>query len=425
MKNFDLKFPEGFFWGAATSSHQVEGGDKNDWTEWETSKKRLEFLKKSGSEGKYGLENFISGISCKHYDLFEEDFKLAKDLGHNATRFSVAWSRIEPEEGKFDQKEISHYVSEVKKLRELGIEPFVTLWHWTIPLWLRDVGGWENKKAIFYFSRFVSKIVEAMKEDVKYWITLNESELYAAMSYFTAVWPPQKRNLFSYLIVTRNLIKAHRAAFKTIKDLDQKAQIGVATNNVYFEAYKNKIINLLVKKVSDWWYNFYFLNNIKDCQDFIGVNYYFHNLIKGGVIKNEDKVVSDLGWELYPQGIYNVVKDLKKYNKPIFITENGLADAEDKKRSWFIFETLKSLHQAIQEGVDVRGYMHWSLLDNFEWAFGYWPRFGLVDIDYVTCKRKIRQSAYFYRDICLSNSISDKIYTDYYKLIDMVNKNSI
>ena len=387
-----LKFPEGFLWGAATSAHQVEGGNFNDWSEWE---------KKSAQ-----AENYISGRACDHYNLYEQDFDIAKSLGHNAHRFSIEWSRVEPEQGKFNEAELGHYCRVISALRERGLEPFVTLWHFTLPLWAAEQGGWQNKKTAEDFCRYVEKVVGAFKPEVKFWIILNEPDVYPAESYLKGAWPPQKKNIFAYLKVIKNLSKAHKTAYEIIKKIEPEAQVGIAKNNIYFEPYKNKLINLCLKKLADWWCNFYFLNRIKNFQDFIGLNYYFHNLINCGFSKNENKIVSDMGWELYPQGIYYILKDLQKYQKPIYITENGLADSQDQKRAWFIKETLRSVHQAIEEGVDVRGYFHWSLLDNFEWDKGFWPRFGLVEIDYKTLERKVRPSAWEYARICKNNELN-------------------
>lgn len=407
-----ISFPKNFFWGGATASHQVEGNNHNDWSEWEKSEKRIDFLRSEGLSEKYGLENFISGRAADHYNRFQEDFKIAKELGHNATRFSIEWSRIEPEEGCFNEEEIEHYREVIAVLRELEIEPFVTIWHWPIPIWLRDKGGWQCGKTPDYFARYAEKISAALGESVKFWITINEPEVYAGSSYLTGAWPPQKRNPFVYLKVLRNLIKAHRKAYKVIKKSNQAAQVGIAKHNIYFEAYRGKLINRFLKKIADWWWNFYFLNQINDCQDFIGLNHYFHNRINYGFNKNDNKKVSDMGWELYPQAIYYVLRDLKRYKKPIYITENGLADAKDEKRGWFVFESLKNISKAIDDGADVRGYLHWSLMDNFEWGEGFWPRFGLLEIDYKTLKRTIRPSARFYRDVCMANGITE----------DMLNK---
>ncbi|MBU3925815.1 family 1 glycosylhydrolase, partial [Patescibacteria group bacterium] len=290
-------------------------------------------------------------------------------------------------------------------LRKRGIEPFVTLWHWTLPYWVAKNGGWQKRKNIEHFGRYVEKIVSALKDDVKFWITLNEPEIYASNCYLKGVWPPQKKGLFVYKKIIKNLSKAHILSFKIIKKINPNLKIGIAKNNIYFEAYKNKIVNLILKKLIDWWWNFYFLNKIKNCQDFVGLNYYFHNRINNGFNKNENKEISDLGWEIYPEGIYNVLKQLKKYKLPIYITENGIADAKDEKREKFIKDHLKWIHKAIQEGVDVRGYFYWSLMDNFEWDKGFWPRFGLVEIDYKTLNRKIRKSAMVYAEICKSNEL--------------------
>ncbi len=146
-KTMRLEFPKNFYWGAATSSHQVEGNNRNDWSEWEKSGDRIKDLEKRGLIKKYGLENYISGQACDHYNRFREDFDIAKSLGHNAHRFSIEWSRVEPEEGKFDEKEIEHYRQVILALKERGIEPFVTLWHWTVPVWFAQKGGWLNKDA--------------------------------------------------------------------------------------------------------------------------------------------------------------------------------------------------------------------------------------------------------------------------------------
>ena len=391
-----LKFPEGFLWGTATSAYQVEGRIENsDWS-----------------------KDFPAGIACNHYELYERDFDLLKSLNQNAYRFSIEWSRIESKEGKFNEKEIEHYKKVITTLKEIGIEPFVTLWHWPIPIWLRNKGGWQYGKIPDYFARYTEKIVNAFGSDVKFWITLNEPEIYARYSYLSGVWPPQKKNLISYLLVIHNLIRAHRKAYKIIKKLNQSAQIGIAKNNTYFEAYQNKLINRVLKKNIDWWRNFYFLNRIKNHQDFIGLNHYLHNRINYGFNKNENEKVSDMRRELYPEAIYYVLMDLKRYNKPIYITENGLADAGDQKRGWFILETLKNVSRAIGEGVDVKGYLHWSLMDNFEWDKGFWPRFGLLEIDYKTLERKVRPSANFYRDICVANEITEDIVSKYKNLLE-------
>lgn len=412
-----LKFPDGFLWGAATSAHQVEGGNVNDWAEWE--KENAERLAKEAKNywqpwqqekfpEMFSPENYISGLACDHYNRFREDFDLAKAMNNNAHRFSIEWSRIEPEEGKFNQAETEHYRKVLQALKIHGLEPFVTLWHWTLPVWFVKKGGFEKRKNIKHFLRFCEFIVKEFKNDVKFWITLNEPEIYSSTSYFQGVWPPQKKNIIYYFSVIRNLIGTHCESYKIIKKINPNAKIGIAKNNIYFEAYKNKIHNRILRGFIDWWWNFYFLNRIKNCQDFIGLNHYFHNRINNFKFnQNENKIISDMGWELYPEAIYYVLKCLKKYNKPVYITENGLADAQDQNREWFIKESLKNIHKAIADGIDIRGYFHWSLLDNFEWDKGFWPRFGLIEIDYKTLERKPRLSSRVYAEIAKSNVLSD------------------
>src|SRR3990167_9196102 len=194
-----FEFPRNFFWGAATSAHQVGGNNHNDWTEWEyLNAKRLTLNAQKKNWPDYILknypnplqeENYISGRACGHYNRFREDFDIVKSLGHNAHRFSIEWSRIEPEEGKWNEKEIEHYREVISALRKRGIEPFVTLWHWTLPLWISKNGGWENRKTVRYFARYCEKVVYALREDVKFWITLNEPVVHAKISYLEGRWP--------------------------------------------------------------------------------------------------------------------------------------------------------------------------------------------------------------------------------------------
>lgn len=411
-----LKFPEGFLSGSSTAGHQVEGENENDWSDWETSAKRLADLEHRGLLEKYGKENYISGHAIGHYKFFEEDFKLAKELGHTAFRFSIEWSRIEPRENEWNDAEIRHYRTRVQALRRLGIEPFLTLWHWPLPRWVQVRGGWEHKETAYWFARYAEKIARALPE-VNFFITLNEPEVYTTMSYLQGVWPPQKKNPLAVLRVVHHLIKGHKLAYRNIKNTLPNAQVGISKHNTFFEPHGNLFINKMLTKLYRWAWNEYILNRIRDFQDFIGVNQYFHQRIHLWRNKNENKVISDMGWELYPESIYHVLMGLKKYGKPLYITENGLADATDKLRGWYIHEVLQWVHRAIQGGAYVRGYLHWSLLDNFEWDKGFWPRFGLVEIDYETFMRKPRPSAYFYADVARANAITPDIQKKHARLI--------
>ncbi len=411
-----FKFPDNFLWGAATSAHQVEGNNINDWSEWEkkNAKRLAEEAKtywQSWQRKKFPEmltpENYISGRACDHYNRYEEDFNIARSLGHNAHRFSIEWSRIEPEEGKFNQREIEHYQKVLEALQKRNIKPFVTLWHFTNPLWLAKIGGLKNRKFPYYFTRYAKFAVSNLHDLADNWITLNEPTVVISNSFLKGKWPPQKKNCVSSFGLYSNFATAHKSAYEEIHKISDQIKVGLANMLIFLEPYrKNSILDRLSVSAFQYFSNKKMLNITKDYHDFLAVNFYFHNRTKfPAKIKNENKEVSDLGWEIYPEGIYHILKDLKKYNLPIYITENGLANAEDEKREKFIQDHLCWIHKAIQEGINVKGYFHWSLLDNFEWDKGFWPRFGLVEVDYKTLERKIRPSAYEYAKICGGNGL--------------------
>jgi len=310
MKVNRLEFPKGFLWGASTAAHQVEGGTHNNWSEWERSPARLARLERDGLIAKHGRENYISGMACGHYHRYKEDFALARSLGHNATRISIEWSRVEPEEGNFDAAAIAHYRDVIAAIRANGMEPFVTLWHWTVPLWFRDRHEFERRGNVRYFTRFAEKMAAELP-GVTFWITLNEPEIYTSGHYLRGEKPPQKKDPFLALAVYENLIRAHRAAYRAIKAARPEAQVGIAKNNIYYEAYKGRAWNRFLKRIADWAFNFYFLNHIKREQDFIGLNHYFHNRIDGWFGRNENARVSDMGWELYPSDLSRAPRSQK------------------------------------------------------------------------------------------------------------------
>ncbi|MBI4121460.1 MAG: family 1 glycosylhydrolase [Candidatus Ryanbacteria bacterium] len=365
-----------FFWGAATSAHQVEGGNRNDWSAWEDA---------------HGLEK--SGQACDHYNRFREDFDIAKSLGHNAHRFSIEWSRIEPREGEFDEHEIQHYREVLSALRERGIEPFVTLWHWTIPIWFRDKGGLASKKAPMHFARYVERIVAALGSPtsngevglplVRRWITLNETNVYTGNGYWKGIWPPGERSFVRYIVSNHRLSVAHCKAYEVIKKINPAAEVGVAHSMIYFTKFGAAIKRYI--------YNNLFLNSIRAHQDFVGINYYFSD--------RDTPEKSDMDWPIDSDGFYEVLRRASSYKKPIYILENGIADAKDEKRAKFIHDHVEAMQKAMREGADVRGYFYWSLLDNFEWAHGFAPRFGLVHVDYKTMERTVRASALEYKSL--------------------------
>lgn len=390
MKNFSKDFR----WGCATSAHQIEGHTVNDWSQWERSLDRLAELDSKGKNP----EEFVSGLACDSWNRFEQDIACLKEVGVNSYRFSIEWSRVEPERGVFDQTVIERYVHFAQRLKEEGIEPFVTLWHWPVPLWVRDQGRWESPQTVGDFVKFAEVMVTAMHSHVRTWITINEPLVYTSNSYVTGQWPPQQKSLRKAFRVARHLVQAHRHAYTAIKKIDSTLQVGLSKHNIHFSAKQPWGVNQVFARALTYLWNEWFLNRVRRHQDFIGLNYYFHNSVDVKFGKKE-KVYSDMGWELYPEGLYRVLKGLKRYGKPVYITEHGLADKDDRHRAWYLQESLRYAHQVLNEGVDLRGYFHWSLLDNFEWADGFFPRFGLFEVDFVTCERKARPSVAVYREI--------------------------
>jgi beta-glucosidase len=392
MSNF-LKFPDGFLWGAASASYQVEGGIyNNDWA------------KATKESGKVPPAN----ESGDHYNKYESDFDIAKSLGQNCQRISIEWSRIEPEQGRFDQNEINHYRKVIQAMNECGLKPFVTLWHFTLPTWFSDKGGFEQKDAPETFSKYCSFVVGQLDDLCVNFSTMNEPLVWLSQGYWRGGWPPfKKRKLFKTIKVFNNLVRAHNLSYKKIKAQNKNLDINFVKHNIS-----------LVSNWTPWskiakffsfivWNRLFIYKTIKNT-DSIGINYYFHRqLFKFGVKKYPK---SDMGWDLNPDGLYNVLRNLKRFNKPVYVTEAGLADEKDKYRADYIRGLVKSVHKAIEEGVDIRGFMYWSIIDNFEWAEGFWPRFGLVEIDYESPEktRTIRQSAYVYKDICENNGLKLK-----------------
>lgn len=410
-----LEFPKGFLWGSATSAHQVEGDSNNNWVAWEKeNSKRLAI----GAKKKYKSwqqekfpemldpQNYISGKACDHYNRFEQDFDIAKEGGHNVHRFSIEWSRIEPEEGKFNEKEIEHYRNVLIALRGRGMEPFVTLWHWTEPIWFNEKGGWNNKKSADYFARFVEKIVGEYKDLVKFWVVVNEPNVSMGFGYFLGTQPPAKKGIVNFLGGYLNLFSAFKKASLVIKRVDAAAEVGVANSITHYEARIFPGLNFLIVSVIEFFSRYFLRKAIPYCT-FIGCNYYSRYIVCFNKKEISLEKKNDLGWEIYPEGFLHILKSLKKHRLPIYITENGLADAGDMKRSEFIKGHLKFIHRAISEEVDVRGYMHWSLLDNYEFpdTRGFWPRFGLIEIDFKTLERKPRKSFYEYAKICKENAV--------------------
>lgn len=401
-------FPKNFLWGASTAAHQVEGKNHNQWTVWE-----LENAKTKAAQAEYqyhDLEswqwvkkqattpsNYVSDGLADHYHRYREDFDLLEKLNMNAFRFSIEWSRIEPEEGHWDKLQIQHYKDYIDELRDRDIEPIVTLFHFTLPVWFAKRGGFEKRENVKYFVRYAEKIVRELGPRVRYVITINEPEVYASESYYQMHWPPMKHSKRAWLKVINHLALAHKKAAKEIHGLGRRYKVSIAKNSNYFYPGDTAWLSRASAHIMQYFQDDFVIKKfIKSC-DFLGVNYYFTNRVYGYRIHNPEKRVSDLGWDLQPADIEFVLERLdRKYKLPLMITENGLADARDEYRSWWLKETLTALASAVKNDVNVIGYLHWSLIDNFEWAHGRWPRFGLASVNYETNQRSLRPSAVQY-----------------------------
>lgn len=407
--NTAMHYPQNFLWGASTASHQVDGESADQWSAWEreraehlaqTAQKRLSWLPNWEHVAARAQEpqNYLSASGVEHYTRYAEDFDILKQLNMNAFRCGIEWSRLEPEEGRWDEAAIEHYRHYFAELSARSVTPVVTLWHWTMPLWFTQKGGFAKHKNIKYWERYVAKVAELFGADLHYVITLNEPNVYAAFSYLSGEWPPQAKSPVLAVMVYHNLMQAHRKAYEILKAANPELSVGIAAQLADMRPTNPRsTLNKLSINLSAYGWNWWFLNKIKRHQDFIGLNYYFTQYQNWyGKIKNPKTPVSDLGWYMEPAGIQNIIQATwQRYKTPIIITENGLADSSDSQRKWWIQETTAALERSIETGVDLRGYLHWSLLDNFEWAYGWWPEFGLVHVDRSTMERSIRPSAQY------------------------------
>jgi beta-glucosidase len=420
-------FPKNFQWCVSTSAHQIEGNNENsDWWAWE----QMDGHVRSGDH---------SGLACDHWGRVSEDVRLLSELRMKSYRLSIEWAKIEPSQGKYDNEVIEHYASEMRELRSVGITPIITLHHFTLPAWIRKNGGWEWEGVQDAFTRFAEIAYTQIAPKNLYWVTVNEPTVNIMEGYYTGIAPPgEKRNMQNISNVFKGMLKAHAQAYHRLHELADRdgspIRIGMAHNLRYFApasrfnpldllgaTLAGKAFNWLIPnalstgKLKIRYYPWLYLNEkiegLAGTQDFFGVNYYSSDLIQFSipngysVLPRTEALKSDLGWDIYPEGIYEVLKQVKSKfpPQPVMILENGVADASDRLRENFLKDHLFQVSRAIQEGVPVEGYCYWSLMDNFEWSEGFRPRFGLYEMDYSTFERKPRHSAEVYRDIAGQN----------------------
>jgi beta-glucosidase len=420
------QMPRGFLWGCATASHQVEGGNANDWWRWEHAPGRI-------------FQNQIAGKACEWWaGRYLEDFDRAADIHNNTHRFSIEWSRIEPEPGKWDAYSLARYLHMCKALRDRGMTPMVTLHHFTNPLWFTDQGGWLWDEAPERFARFVRKVVEVLGAQCSLWCTLNEPNVLAIQGYVYGVWPPGVRDRNAAYRVLANLLRAHARAYHTIKEVQPQSQVGFAPHLIHFTPRLPALIHSRALRLVDGLFNRMLINacrdgvarfplgprvtipHLKGALDWIGVQYYRHyeigfNLLKPAVLfldqGNPPGIpAGPATWGgLSPSAIFTIIEWVwKTLGVPIFVTEAGVPDPDDTIRPGYLVETIRAVWKAVNFNYPVSGFFHWSLVDNFEWAEGYDPRynFGLFRVNRDTQARTARSSAALYAEICGQNGLS-------------------
>lgn len=395
-------FPENFYWGAATASYQVEGGIENcDWA-------------KAARDGRVPE----CGRACDHYNQYENDFDLAVELGHNAHRFSIEWARIEPEAGKFNQDEIEHYRQVLQALKQRVITPYMTLWHFTLPQWFVDRGGFEHKDSPKIFARYARFVIEQLGDEINRVTTMNEPMVLLDLGWRKGNWPPFKKfnlgsfftrthsgdneqnrpdvsnlYIFTYFTVLKNLIKAQKLAYQAIKQVNKDIDVSLVKHTIAYD-HDGRLFNRFRAWFQDRFFNHSFLKRVAPHVDSFGLNYY-HYVPFGSEIERK----TDMGWNFAPEHIYEALLVLWRYRKPIFVSEAGIADHDDSDRAEYIEKQIVGVKKALEEGIDVRGHLYWSLMDNYEWALGFDKKFGLIEIDYETLERKVRPSAWRYKEL--------------------------
>jgi beta-glucosidase len=408
------QFPPGFLWGAATASHQVEGGNIwNDWWEYEQR----------------GKVPYASGDACRQYELFENDFDLARAWSHTAHRFSMEWSRLEPEEGRWNDDAIAHYRDVIRALRLRGLEPVVTLHHFTNPAWFIRRGGWSRNDSPRLFARYVDRVITTLGEPVRYWLTINEPTVYVMQGFIMGDWPPCMKQAWMHAArVFRNLARGHVDAYRILHQADRNVMVGFAHSAPVIEPCDPRSRrDRTVAWVRDYVLNRAFFRLIgahpqpapaARSLDFIGINYYTRNIVRssglglGAVVgrmctsdHHERGAVSTLGWEVYPRGLVSTLERFAEYGVPLLVTENGIATDDEALRREFLLEHVAAAGEAVDKGVNLLGYLYWSLIDNFEWAAGTSAKFGLASVDSQTQQRRARPCVADFIRICRDNRL--------------------
>ncbi len=409
-------FPMDFQWGVATSAFQLEGSPAADWATWDPVL--------AGNPA-------ITG----HYGRFREDLKLLKELGVNAYRFSIEWSRIQPREDTWDHGAISHYQEIIDILRGYNIEPMITLHHFTNPRWFAERYPWHRSKSIEKFLRFTEMMVSTLK-GVRYWITFNEPYVILIGGYLEGCTPPGEQDVPHSLLALKNIFTCHGKAYDIIHRYVPDAQVSIAHNMSVFAPWKKwNPLDRLLKKSANYFYNHSIITAfqtgifivkfpfsraveievpIKGKLDFFGVNYYtrihlrFNPFKKMGVelrhLDIDGHGLTNIGWEVHPRGLAKVLRYASRLNLPIMITENGIASHDSQEKVKYMKKHIDVIEKCLRDGLNIRGYFYWTLIDNYEWLLGFDARFGLYHVDFETLKRSPTAAASYYTYLIQSRS---------------------
>lgn len=419
MSRKKVKFPKTFLWGAASGAHQIEGKNHNQWSAWEQENATV--LAAKASQQFQDLENwpvfekiatspmnYMAGEAVCHRQNVKNDFDLMQEMNLNCFKFSIEWSRIEPEEGVFEASELNYYKKYVVALRARKIEPIVTLFHFTLPKWFADKGGFEKRSNVQNFVNFVDKISAELGPTVKFYITLHQPTKYAERSYLTEDWPPQKESKSLYRKVLTNLAYAHRQAAAVIKNNQARAKVSVAHYTNYVYPGDNSKLSVNYAAFLQWQKDDHFLSKIIKKCDFLGVEYFESSRVYGYRVHNPEHDLSDVGDPITPEDLEYAVERLwKKYKLPILITGTGLADYQDLNRQKWLLANYQSMQNLLNEKVKLIGYLYSNLLDSYEFDWGKWARFGLVAVNYRNFDRKIKPSGRLYAKI-IKDSTKEK-----------------
>jgi beta-glucosidase len=431
MNQATFHFPRGFLWGSATAAHQVEGNNSNNnWWDWEQQPGRI-------------IHGHKSGLACDWWNgRWREDFDRAAEGAQNAQRFSVEWSRIQPAPDRWNEDALDRYREMLRGLSERNMTPMITLHHFSDPMWLSEQGGWENPGVVDYFRRFVAKVVDALKEYTNLWCTINEPNVYATCGYVMGVFPPGKSDINTAMTVLKNMARAHAAAYKSIHEIQPTARVGVACAYRGFDPAKPWFpLDKIAAGMQGRMFNDLFPRTLaqgvmalpwgrvripeaKGTQDFLGINYYSKDYVSFNLTLPKDMFgrrfydqkaeLSDTGFICNrPEGMFEALKWGLQYRVPMIITENGVEDEDDHLRPRYLAQHLHQVWRAVNFNWPVKGYFHWSLVDNFEWERGWTQRFGLWELDIETQARRKRPSADLYAEICRKNGLSSETVARY------------